>query len=111
MDDTKRMLAALAYVLWPVALILLIIEETQEKKDRELRYHAYNALGFAVAALIIAIPVMVLAWLPILGGVVVTLFWIAFVVLAIIYALRAYKGQKVVIPVVTDFLKRNVKGL
>ena len=112
MDDTHRMLSALPYVLWPIAVILLIVQETKEQKqqDKLLRHHAYNALGFALVALLLSVPVLLLSIIPLFGHVLATLYWITIVVLAVIYALRAYNGQKVVIPYVTDFLKRNVKG-
>jgi uncharacterized membrane protein len=111
MDDTQKMLCALSYVLWPVAVVLLIIEETkmQKQQDKLARHHAYNALGFAIAALLVSIPVFILMWLPILGYVVSTLYWITVVVLAIVYAIRAYQGQQVIIPLVTEFLNKNVK--
>jgi uncharacterized membrane protein len=105
------MLRALPYVLFPVAIILIIVEETKEgRKDADLRHHAYNALGFWAGAMILSIPVWIVSWTPILGSIIVALYWITIIVLAIIFALRAYRDERVRVPVMTDFLKRNVKG-
>lgn len=111
-DDTRQLLIALSYVIWPVALILLIVEETRgtnQKRDAELRHHAYNALGFWAGVLILSLPVWAVAWIPIFGPVATVLYWAAVIVLAIVFALRAYRGEQVCVPVMTDFLKRNVK--
>src|SRR3989344_1723385 len=104
-NDTQRLLAALPYVLWPVAVILLIVQETKlpKQQDRLLRHHAYNALGFAIGAVLLSIPVMILSILPILGGIIVFLYWITIIILAIMSALRAYNNEQVHVPVMTGF--------
>jgi uncharacterized membrane protein len=109
MNDSHKILAALSYILWPIAVIALFIE--QDKRDNSLKYHACNALGFALAVFIVSIAVMLVAWIPIIGFAVATIFWVAIIILAIMYALKAYNGEKVVIPVITDLVKKNVKGL
>lgn len=110
MNKEQKILAALAYILWPVALVLLIIEEAKvEDKSKQLRHHAFNALGFWVVVLIMSLLVSIFSFVPLFGYVAAALFLILVIVLAILYALKAYQGQKVEIPYVTDFLRKNVK--
>jgi uncharacterized membrane protein len=110
-NDTDRLLHALCYILWPVALVLLIIELDQKNKGNpERRYHAYNGLGFFVALVIVWAALAILAFIPFLGWVVWTVGWIAMLVVAIYFAVQAYQGKRVNIPFVTDFLKKNVKA-
>jgi uncharacterized membrane protein len=109
-NDTRPLLRAAPYLLWPVAVILIIVEETKQKKDRELRHHAYNALGFAFLALVLSIPLWLLSWIPIFGQLLVLLYWIGIILFALMCALRAYNGKKVSIPFTTAFLHKNVRS-
>jgi uncharacterized membrane protein len=45
-DDSKRLLAALAYPIWVVALVIFL---TDLKKDPFMRYHGWHALYWAAA--------------------------------------------------------------
>jgi uncharacterized membrane protein len=110
MNEEQKILAALSYVLWPVALVVLLVEEAKEEhKSRQLRHHGFNALGFWIAALLIGIPVSVLTFVPIIGTVIAALFIIALIALALLFAIRAYRDEKIVVPYVTAFLKRNIR--
>ncbi|MDD9954035.1 MAG: hypothetical protein OXR66_06885 [Candidatus Woesearchaeota archaeon] len=100
MSDTDKLLNALCYIFWPVALILLLL---QQKKHM---YHAINGLAFAGTAFILC---WVLMFVPFIGWILSPIYWIAVVVVAIIFAVDAYKGRKPVIPLVTEFLQKNVK--
>lgn len=109
-SSNDRLLAALGYPVWIVALIALLLEGP---KDRPFtRYHAVNALGFNVAAFIfyfaagiLSVCVSQVAW--ILGCVIWMLFFVPFL-LALYFAYLAYsKSQYVVIPVVTDLLQQQ----
>lgn len=104
-DDTQNILAALCYLLWPVALVLLLAEP----KHPRLRYDAINGLGFAIGVLIIAALASAFTLIPVIGWVLWVLFWAGALVLAVLYAIRAYEGKRVVIPVITDVLRKNVK--
>jgi uncharacterized membrane protein len=87
-DD--KLWAALCYAIPVVGPIIVML--MQDKKDRPfLKYHT-------VQALIIGILVWVLS--AVLCGVIlwfVALFW----------AYKAYQGEYVVIPVITDFVKKQ----
>jgi uncharacterized membrane protein len=110
MNNEQKLLAALSYALWPVALIVLVIEEAKEEhKSKQLRYHGFNAMGLWIAVLLLSVPISILSFIPLVGGIVAALFVIAVIIVALLFAVKAYKGEKVIIPYVTAFLRKNIK--
>lgn len=105
-DNTSQILAALCYIFFPVNIVLLLTET----KDRSLRYDAINGLGFMVAILILSIVLQILFWVPVIGWLLGVAFTLGAIVLMILYAVQAYERKRVVVPVVTDLLKKNVKN-
>lgn len=105
-DNTSQVLAALCYIFFPVNIVLLLTDQ----KDRSLRYDAINGLGFFAAIFVLAIVLQLLFWLPLIGWVLHVSFVLATLVLCIIYAIQAYERKHVVIPFVTDLLRKNVKN-
>jgi uncharacterized membrane protein len=103
-EDGERILAFLCYLLWPVGLVLLLLN----KQEGNLRYHAWNGIGLAVVW-------MVLAWL--LGWILWMLWplsqivWIAGLIYAILLGSKAYNGEKPEIPVISGIVRQNVKGV
>jgi len=91
-DD--RLFAALAYVFSPlVPFIILLLED---KKDRPfIRAHNVQALVVGIV-LIVLVPILAI---PTFGC--ATIIW--FVMLY--WAYKAYQGEEINIPVVTDFVK------
>jgi len=106
--------AALSYVLtWVTGIIFLMIE----KDDEYVRFHAKQAIVFGVAifAIWIALSIFfaVVAFMPIIGGIVVgilaTLVWFAFyigiLILWIVLIVKAYQGQRYNLPILGDLVK------
>ncbi len=95
-DD--KMWAILAYIFSPlIPLILLLLEE---KKNRPfLKYHAVQALALGVIEVILYI---VIGW-TLIGLCIPLLLWVAM----IYWGVKAYQGEYVSIPVVTDFIKNQ----
>ena len=90
----NRLLALLCYIFPLVALILFLMED--KKNDPTLRPHIVQGLGLAVV-------IIILTFIPFIG-------WLAELVVAIyaiLCGIKAYQGQEVVIPVLTDFLKNQ----
>jgi len=89
-SDDDRLWAALAWIpispLWPIiAIVMLVIDD---KKDRPyIRYHAILALATGVV------------------GIVLSVFCVGILILLAMFyfAFKAYQGEKVRIPVLTDF--------
>lgn len=91
-DD--RLFAALAYVFSPIVPVILLLME--DKKNRPF-IRAHNAQALAVGIVgIIVVPILA-AFTFGCGG----LLWLVM----LYWAYKAYQGQYVNIPVVTDFVK------
>jgi len=93
-DD--RLWAALAYVFSPLIPIVLLLLE--DKKNRPF-IRAHNAQALAVG-IILAILVPIIAGLTLGCG---ALIWL----IMLYWAYKAYKGEYVQIPVITDFVKNQ----
>jgi uncharacterized membrane protein len=103
-DDTTRLLSALCYPLWPVALVLLLLD----KREGDLRFHSLNGLGFGIVLILLWVIWSFFGWF--IPG-----FWflswileILWLVFAIVYAIKAYEGGKPQIPVVTELVRKHV---
>ncbi len=104
----SRALVALGYPLWPLALISLF----DRKQSRRLRKHAYQALGFnfgmyglyAMLALILKLPLI--SWTPLGWSADVLLAFMLpiFMVLSVYYGIRAWHGDDVRVPIISDWL-------
>lgn len=94
-DD--RLFAALAYVFSPLVPIIILFLE--DKKDRPfIRAHNVQAL---VAGLAFGVIVSVLTFVTCGIGIVSMVGWF----LMLYWAYKAYQGEDVNIPVITDFVK------
>ena len=109
MQDTasneNRILAALGYPIWIVALIVLLGDM---KRNPFMRTHAIQALGYNIALAVIAIGLGIVTSLPGMWRLAflesfVYLGWFA---LALFYGYRAHQGQTFSIPVVSQFTAR-----
>lgn len=109
-SSNDRLLAALGYPIWLVALIVLFLEGP---KDRAFtRYHAIQALGFNVAAVIFY---FVAGILSVCMGSVNFILWclgsLLFIVpfaIALYFAYLAYtKANYFEIPVITDLMTQQ----
>lgn len=96
-DD--KLWALLAYIFTPlIPIVLLLIED---KKDRPfLKAHYPQALAFGIAAWVISGLLS-----PIVG--IGCVIWVATLVFQIIWGIKAYNGEYVTIPVITDFVKKQ----
>ena len=108
-NDNDKLFAALSYIFWPVAIIVLLSESNKSRPFQ--RHHAIQALGFGVAVLIVFIPLICID--VILGQIsafLSCLFFPVFLVpLAAVlwFAYRAYQGEQFEIPYLTEFMKNQ----
>jgi uncharacterized membrane protein len=94
-DD--RLWAALGYPIIPIAVLMLITEDKQARPF--IRYHAAHALAiYLVVSIVLAVlvPFTIGA-----SGVCLPVFWLATFWLAY----RAYQGEYLTIPYLTNILK------
>ena len=107
-EDASKILAALSYPIWLVALIVILIAKP---KDKYAKYHAYQALFWGIAMLIVYIILSIffgilifipyLAWI---ASLLITLLAIAILVLDIVFAVQAYQGKTFKILVICNFI-------
>lgn len=114
-SDNDRLFAAGSYIIWLIAVFVLV-SETNKKRAFQ-RYHAIQALGFAVAlfvayaifcCLYFAIAAIASGIADALGTLVMCLsipIWFVPLALALWFAYRAYQGEQFEIPYVTAFMK------
>lgn len=108
-SNENRLLAALGYPIWIVALVVLF---TDMKNNRFMKLHAVQALGFNIAYWVIfyfalEFIISALGFWTIYG--LIRLLQLAWLALAIWYAYRAYQGQTFSIPVISQFTDRYVQ--
>ena len=95
--DDDKLWALLSWLFWPIAIIVLLIED---KKQRPyIKYHAIQALAVGVVGYVIS------GVLSVIG--VGCVLWLAVLIYQIYLAVKAYQGVWVTIPVVTDFCKNQ----
>lgn len=100
MDVTSddRLWAALSYVFAPlIGIIVLLI---QDKKDRPfIKFHAVQSIAVSVVFWILSLIVTTVTFG--IGGLCIPLVWLVF----LYWAYKAYQGEMVNIPGVTNFIK------
>jgi len=91
-DD--KLWGLLSYIFTPIVpLIILLMED--KKKRPFLRYHAIQSLAFGVAMMISYVVVITICLSPV------------YLIAAIYYGIKAYNGEYVTIPFLTDFCKQQ----
>ncbi|HEY7125906.1 MAG TPA: DUF4870 domain-containing protein [Ktedonobacterales bacterium] len=92
---------ALSY-FWIIGLIFFFIE----KKNRFVRFHAFQALAWGIAIFVVAIILDYLPYVFFVGS----LLHIAWLVGAIYAAVQAYNGKMFKLPVVGDMAEKNANN-
>lgn len=97
-DD--KLWAALSYALAPIVGVIVLLME--DKKSRPfVKFHAVQSI---VASVAVWVVVMVIATVTFgIGGFCAPLVWIVF----LYWAYKAYQGESVNIPVVSDFIRNQ----
>lgn len=98
-----RAMVALGYPLWPVALLSLL----DRSQSRRMRKHAYQALGFNLGMSALFGFLYLFRDIPLLDFSVILMLGLmlpAFVVLAVYFGIRAWHGEDVRIPIISDWL-------
>jgi uncharacterized membrane protein len=102
MDVTSddKLWAALSYVFAPIVGIIVLLME--DKKARPfIKFHGVQSI---VASVAVWIVVAIIATVTLgIGGLCAPLVWLVF----LYWAYKAYQGEMVNIPVVTNFIKNQ----
>ncbi len=95
-DD--RLWALLSYLITPLVPIIVLLME--DKKSRPfIKAHAVQALALGI---VLVVAGTLLALIPIVQCI-VPLIWI----IPIFYGIKAYRGEYINIPVITNFVKNQ----
>ena len=102
--SSDRTLMLILSYLWLLCLIPLITK----KEDREIQWHAKNGLALMIAEVVLWIILFVVGFfMPDIVGcglaTVQCVLWLGIVVLHIIAMMKALKGERLRIPMVSDF--------
>jgi uncharacterized membrane protein len=103
-SQNRGLMLALAY-LGPLAIIPLVTE----KNDPEVQWHAKHGLVIFVAFIALCILVGILVHIPFFGCLIALgfpLVGLAYFILTIYLILQAQKGQRVMLPGISDFANR-----
>jgi len=98
-----RVLAALGYPFWPLAVVALF----DPKRDGYIRRQAWQALGFNFGMYAIGVFLHAVAAIPFLGWSAWPLlpFLIPIMIIAdVVYAIKVWHGEDVRIPIVSDWV-------
>lgn len=115
----ERPLAAVAYVLtWLTGIIILALAK---KEQRYARWHAIQAIGLGLVAVVAGMALNMLAMLFFMGGMPLpmfqtgamssflslgTLVWLAAIVLIVVLAVQAYQGRTLRLPLLATLADR-----
>lgn len=98
-DSNKKVMGVLCYlgILWIVPLL------TDSKNDPFVKFHINQGIVLTILWIVIGIASSILAFIPIIGGVIGTILWVALAILAILGILNALKLEQKELPVVGKF--------
>jgi uncharacterized membrane protein len=98
-----RLLAALAYLFWPVSLLIVM---TRLKGERFLRYHGYQGFFLGICGFVVYLVVGIfLRIIPFFGMLLTNSLALLWFFLMIFLAYRSLKGEVFRIPVIYDLAK------
>jgi len=104
---TDNVASALCYVLGLITGILFLVLAPYSQ-NRNIRFHAFQAIFLHVAAIVVWIVFLIIA--AVSGGLLIfvsPLIWLGFFVLWIVMIIKAYQGQKLVLPVIGPLAEKQ----
>jgi uncharacterized membrane protein len=111
-NDQDKLMGALAYIIGLIVPLIILLTESKNRAYQ--RYHAIQSLGLSaaifVASILFCIVGVVIQIIPFLGqiiGCLMTFVYLVPLVVMVYYAYKAYQGEYFVIPMLTDFLKKQ----
>jgi uncharacterized membrane protein len=96
--DQDRLMAALAWIIAPLAIVILVVEDMKNRPFQ--RYHAVNSLAFAV---IFFVVVSIIAFVTFGCGSVLYILWLV----VFYWGYQAYQGIWVEVPYLTNFCRKQ----
>ena len=104
-SSDKTVMLVLSY-LGILALIPLLVE----KEDSEVQWHAKHGLTLIVGWIVLSVVIAILAAIPFVGGVlgcaVMPFLWLVILIVHIVAIIKALKGERLIVPVISDFVEK-----
>src|ERR1039457_1433805 len=97
--------SGLAYITIIPAIIFLIVAPFNQKA--KIRFHAWQSIFLGIACIVLWPVNLVLAFIPILGWLVALLLGLTIFIVWILCVVKAFQGQKFVIPVIGPFAEKQ----
>ena len=91
----ENIAGALSYFFIP-AIIFLVVEPYN--RNRTIRFHAFQGLGLALASFVVHV---VLSMIPFIGWALMPFVSLAFLIVAIFGAIKAYQRGRLNIPIIS----------
>lgn len=109
--DNDKLMALLAYLIAVIVPLIILLSEEMKKRAFQ-RYHAIQSLGLSAACILYEIVACLLYTLltTLSAGILGFCLWILWflpLIPMIYYAIKAYQGEYVEIPVLTNFMKQQ----
>lgn len=101
-EEKNVVMALLCYL----GLLIIIPLVTEAKKDPYVKFHIKQGIVLLVTSAAIWIASIILAFIPILGWILVLLAWIGLLVLVIMGIVNALTGKENILPVVGKYADR-----
>ena len=102
-ESSNRTIMLILSYLGILALIPLLVE----KDDPEVQWHAKHGLVLLVSWIVLFIAVATLSMFPMvgmfLGCAVAPVLWLVILVIQIVAMLKALKGERLIIPMISDY--------
>ena len=110
--EEGKVCSILLYVVWLAGIIWYFADEKM-RKNRFANYHAKQSIVLVITAVALSIGLSILAailmWIPFVGWVLISLLWLAFWVIMLIFVIlgimHAAKGEEKPLPVIGQFAK------
>jgi uncharacterized membrane protein len=97
-NDQDKLWAALAWVIPIIAIVILLVEDMKNRPFQ--KYHAVNSLAFSVLFFVVIAIISAVTFG--IGGCLAILWFVV-----IYWAIKAYQGELVEIPFLTNFVKNQ----
>ncbi len=102
-ESSNRTVMLILSYLGILALVPLLVE----KDDPEVQWHAKHGLVLLVSWIVLFIVLAILSSFPFvgmfLGCAVAPLMWLVILVIHIVAMIKALKGERLIIPVISDY--------
>ncbi len=94
LNDTNRLLAALSYPIWIIALVMILTDTSKE--DPFVKYHAWQGLFLGIASMLVSIVTFGI------GGLLIWLY-------SIYCAIQTYNGEYLEVPLIYGLAKNYME--